>query len=52
MQISNDVVRSEMLRFFKGRTEDKQINNAEDYEKHLYKVIVQHLYLTHDQQKL
>ncbi|PKI17974.1 hypothetical protein [Colwellia sp. 12G3] len=43
MQISNDVTRSEMLNFFKVRAEDKQINSTEDYEKHLYKVIVQHL---------
>ncbi|WP_435274183.1 hypothetical protein ACMAZF_12745 [Psychrobium sp. nBUS_13] len=45
MQISNDVARSKMLSFFKVRAEDKQINNAEEYEKHLYKVIVQHLNL-------
>jgi len=43
MQISSDVIRAEMLRFFNVRAEDKKINNAEDYEKHLYKVIVQHL---------
>ncbi len=43
MQISNDVARSEMLSFFKVRAEDKQINSDDDYEKHLYKVIVQHL---------
>ena len=43
MQISNDVARAEMLSFFKVRAEDKQINNAEEYEKHLYKVIVQDL---------
>ncbi|MBA6356488.1 MULTISPECIES: hypothetical protein [unclassified Colwellia] len=43
MQISNDVARAEMLSFFKARAEDKQINSTEDYEKHLYKVIVQHL---------
>ena len=30
-----DVVRAEMLMFFKGRAEDKQINNAENYEKYL-----------------
>ncbi|MBA6350054.1 hypothetical protein [Colwellia sp. BRX8-9] len=43
MQISNDVARAEILSFFKVRAEDKQINNVEEYEKHLYKVIVQHL---------
>lgn len=45
MQISNDVARSKMLSFFKARAEDKKINNAEEYEKHLYQVIVQHLNL-------
>lgn len=45
MQISNDVARTSMLSFFRARAEDKQINNGEDYEKHLYKVIVQHLNL-------
>jgi hypothetical protein len=43
MQISDDVARAEILSFFKVRAEDKQINNVEEYEKHLYKVIVQHL---------
>jgi hypothetical protein len=43
MQISNDVARAEILRFFKVRAEDKQINSTEDYENNLYKVIVQHL---------
>jgi hypothetical protein len=43
MQISNDIVRAEMLRFFKVRAENKQINSTEDYEKYLYQVIVQHL---------
>tara|TARA_R110000850_G_scaffold37134_3_gene97669 strand:+ start:55 stop:642 length:588 start_codon:yes stop_codon:yes gene_type:complete len=43
MQVSNDVARAEMLSYFKVRAEGKQINNVEEYEKHLYKVIVQHL---------
>ncbi len=43
MKIYQDVVRAEMLSFFKVRAENKQINNAEDYEKNLYKSIVQHL---------
>ncbi len=45
MQISNDVAKSKMLSFFKARAEGKKISNAEEYEKHLYKVIVQHLNL-------
>ncbi|WP_019027538.1 hypothetical protein [Colwellia piezophila] len=45
MKISHDVARTEMLQYFNVRAEDKKINNAEDYEKHLYKVIVQHLNL-------
>tara|TARA_R110000737_G_scaffold222205_1_gene237462 strand:- start:1293 stop:1880 length:588 start_codon:yes stop_codon:yes gene_type:complete len=43
MQISNAVARAEMLSYFKVRAEGKQINNVEEYEQHLYKVIVQHL---------
>ena len=43
MQISPDLAKTEMLQYFKVRTEGKKINNAEDYEKYLYKVIVQHL---------
>jgi hypothetical protein len=43
MEISNDVARAEMLSFFKVRAEGKEIYTDEDYEKHLYKVIVQHL---------
>jgi len=43
MKISNDIARSEKLKFFKARAEDHKIGSDEDYEKHLYKVIVQHL---------
>ncbi len=43
MHISHEVARVEILSFFKARAEDKQINSDDDYEKHLYKVIVQHL---------
>ena len=43
MNITNVVAKTEMLKFFRIRAEGKKITNAEDYEKHLYKVIVQHL---------
>ncbi len=42
MNITNEILKSEMLNYFKVRAEDKKINNIEEYEKQLYKVIVQH----------